>query len=129
MAVGASDQDGRFFHIWIADDRVFIHNQADVLGAGPLWMATDDGLHDYRFVVDGATGRLFVDGSTSPSLSLPLGPIGESSATNRISFGDGTGWLGGEAEFTTVTCSNVPEPATMGMLALGGLAILRRRRR
>ena len=76
----------------------------------------------------GTAGHLFVDGSASPSLSLPLGPMGEFPTPNQVGFGDGTGWLGGEAEFTAVSCSSIPEPATMGLLVVGALGVIRRRR-
>jgi hypothetical protein len=59
----------------------------------------------------------------------PGGPVNLTSGI--VYFGDGVGWGGaaaeGDAAFAYVEFEVLPEPATLVVLALGGLAVLRRR--
>ena len=82
--------------------------------------------HDYRMLTrpDG-TAQLFIDGVLRDTKT------GNASTTNALAFGDVTS-TGENADFELtrfqLTQSDVPEPASIALLGIGGLAVTRRRR-
>ena len=83
-----------------------------------------DGFHSVRVTQEPAGDVLLtVDGGLVGSAS----PYNTGFGSSELRFGDANG--GGEAVWDYVVVNtNIPEPASMTLLALGGLAMLRRRR-
>jgi len=83
-----------------------------------------NGYHLYQLIYDpaSATVDLFVDGSERVSNFA-----GMTTAITRIAFGAGQEAQTGNVNFNLVQL--IPEPATLSLLALGGLAMMRRRRK
>ncbi len=108
--------------------------------------APDDTVwHHYAVVTDGSSLNIWVDGvigaggETGVSTGFILDTIGAAYTTARDFDFHGQideFWLLDEALdattigylYTTNTLDGVPEPATMSLLALGGMAMLRRRK-
>jgi len=92
--------------------------------SGVHLMDTMDTFHTYRLEGQGTGLDVFVD--SVPVLSLPAGPGG---GTSTLYFGDGAGDNPTRSYWDYVTFTTIPEPAALSLLAIGGLALTRRRRR
>ncbi|MCC7351672.1 MAG: PEP-CTERM sorting domain-containing protein [Phycisphaerales bacterium] len=98
-------------------------------------VAIGTGWHDARFLVDVAanTGKLYLDGSSTAAVSISGTVYG--GLYNFVWFGDAqSDVVLGKAEVSNFRWTNselaaVPEPVSMGLLALGGSMLLMRRRR
>jgi len=109
---------------------------SEELNGDSYLMATTDAFHTYRLTIPNDTGpmNLYVDGNTTAATSF----AGVASGTlTRIDFGDTLDpGDGGVVQWDYIRWTNagayapeaVPEPASLGVVALGGLALLRRRR-
>ncbi|MBT3198993.1 MAG: LamG domain-containing protein [Phycisphaerales bacterium] len=139
---------------WSDGTLYFDHNGATApvtrLTKTGLGTSLIDGWHHIALQVDNGTKEIWIDGAKVSSQASGAGPI--PTFTNEIRIGadlDGGGnWFRGRIdEFavwsdtltqtqieslaggtSTADLMNIPEPATMSLLALGGLAILKRRR-
>jgi len=97
-----------------------------------------DGFHVFRLAFDPATLRysmwrdavLLADGASNSTFGDMFPSI---NALNRLQVGDNGGFFAGVVELDYVRFTRgaflTPEPASAAMLALGGLATLRRRRK
>lgn len=90
--------------------------------------------HDARLLFDVAanTASLYLDGS--PTAAITVTGTVYSGLYNDTWFGDGMGQVLGKAEVSYFRWTNnelaaVPEPASMGLLALGGSLLMMKRRR
>jgi hypothetical protein len=84
--------------------------------------------HTYRVTVLGTTGTLYMDGNLIESINNPRTDVN----SDQIAFGDQTGTADSDYSIEYLRGYNggavgVPEPATLGLLAFGGLVMLRRR--
>lgn len=93
--------------------------------------------HDARFLIDVAanTANLYLDGGSIPTATI-TGTV-YSGVYNSLWFGDRqSDWVKGKAHVSYLRLTNnemasvaVPEPTSMGLLALGGSLLLMNRRR
>lgn len=130
------DSQSRPFKLGIAADGFFVSNHIDApVGAGIPFTSFDatSGFHEYKFVVSGGTGRLFVDSVDRGSLAV--------GADSGIGFGDVVGFgdqskydtsqtqLTGFSFTTHTEASAVPEPGALALfLPVLGLLLVQRRR-
>jgi len=115
---------------------------------GPVWSPTVGSWWDIAVVCDGTTASMYLTPAGQPAvLARQVAFTGNSNSTASQGFGnaEGSKYGGGgyidwvaisntaltPAQLTTNSQRNsaVPEPATMGVLALGGLGVLLKRRR
>ena len=98
------------------------------------------------FIIDSAGVEYFADGTSLIDFPLAIDPVMPGSAgvfsngmtglsiLAAISVGDGAGGLGNITTFgideviATVTITTIPEPATIALLGLGAVGLIRRRR-
>jgi len=81
----------------------------------------NSGFHDYR--IEATPGNLTYDFYIDDALVASPNVTISTTALNRLSFGDSTGGANAHAEITSFTVSQVPEPATAGLLLASGLVI------
>jgi hypothetical protein len=92
--------------------------------------------HDARLLIDAATdtANLYLDGDSTPTFTV-TGTNTAAGTANDVWFGDGQGSVLGKAEVSYIRLTNnefasvVPEPASIGLLALGGSLFMMKRRR
>jgi len=106
--IGATDDEQRVFWIWIAEDRIIVHNSTTDTSTGSSFDTT--GLyHDYRFVVEESVGSLFVDEELF--VSVEVGPVGQECEANTVWFGDGTSCAQSETYLRTLAYHSPADPS------------------
>lgn len=130
------DSQSRVFEIGIAANGFYVSNDADggVSGGIPFTsFDTTDGFHEYKLVVNGGTGRLFVDSIERGSLAV--GADSGFGYGNLAAFGDMSKYDASQIELAgfSLTIQNeasaVPEPGALALfLPVLGLLLVQRRR-
>ena len=98
---------------------------------------TSSGFHDYDLHIQNSAYTLFADGSqilTGPTRDYSGYPINTGlpdpyAIPNYLFFGDDTSSAQGAFELNNVAITPLPEPTTLGLLAIAGIATLSRRSR
>lgn len=120
------------FFMNFAMDRIYYYNNSSTMShvMAPL----SNSWHEARLLIDVAanSASLYMDGSDAPAFTFN-GWL-STSTSNLTQFGDGTGRVWGEAALSYFHMTNsefaaIPEPASMGLVVLGGAAMLLKRRR
>jgi len=99
---------------------------AKFTGSGTLITSSVDNTQFHNYRLEGTPGvgwELFVD-----DISLTSGSFG-STVGNRLVIGDTSNAARAEAEITSLTLTQIPEPSTFTLLGLGSLALAMVRRK
>lgn len=103
-------------------------DMVDDLG-DPLANAPITGWHRFQVTLDGTnatfTVDLNIDGNINGTAVLPA--AWNAAGIDTVRLGTGLSSAGGGVNFDNVKLEVVPEPASLALLGLGGLAMLRRR--
>lgn len=115
------------------EDQVWAQTAAFVHGTGAAYDTTA-ALVDYQLTVQGANWSLTENGNPLLNGALVqypsgifVGPLNIYATPNFIFLGDDTTSARATWELGDVVLTNIPEPASLMLLAIGGLAIARRR--
>jgi hypothetical protein len=109
-------------------------NANSYVGDASYSLDTTQSFHDYRVTKASDTVSLFVDDSQTPAISLPYSSFTHWTVTDHMVLLAGTSQKG-TADFEVkefyynLGGTTIPEPATLSLLALGSLAVVRRRKR
>ena len=87
------------------------------------------GWHTFKVVLDGvnATFTLDLNGDGNINATAVLAAAWHANGIDTVRLGTGLSSAGGSANFDNVLLEVVPEPASLALMGLGGLAVLRRR--
>jgi hypothetical protein len=133
-AIDAVDALGRRFTLGIDSNGLGLNtdlHQNISNGVPRINMNTTDAFHDYRVVVSGGIGELFMDNVSLGS--TPLGGVVRLDQENMAAFGDNTLSGSSQTELSFFQYSGsvaaVPEPGStvsLAALALGALLIIKK---
>jgi hypothetical protein len=104
------------------------------VGGASYSLDTTKAFHDYRVIKASDTVSLFVDDSQTPAISLPYSSFTHWTVTEHMVLLSGSS-QNGTADFEVkefyynLEGTTIPEPATLSLLAFGGLAMVRRKRK
>jgi hypothetical protein len=110
-----------------------------VVGSGPAQSLADGDWHHVALTFDGDIARIYVDYANMASRNINGSKLDVNSLDFDLLLGD-SGWPAGsyldEVRFSAAPLTpdqfliaDAPEPATLGLLALGALGLIRRRRK
>ncbi len=115
-----------------ATDRVGIPDDSGIFGAGSFLMDTTDDFHVYRVVHQADTVLLYVDTFDSPVLSVQYADLSADPHPLQTQVILTQSSTPGVANFDirsfafNLEGTAIPEPATLLLLAMGGLTLMRR---
>ena len=117
--VQLSDGRRRAFDIYLAEDGVMLNRDIGNYPVAVHKFDTTDRFHHYRFVVDDAQGRLFIDHSPTPVLVSDVGAPDQPrwARANGLGFGDCTTGASCEVQIRSLFYSNDPRAKTPQDLA------------
>lgn len=138
-SIGMEMEDGRvsvseyFFLSFLRDGTQYkAYLQGGNMNSAAIANIDNTSFHTYRVTVLGTTATLYVDGTLAGSVTDPRTDINDnllkwsdSTGTNDASYTVDYLYATGQGAFAPVA---VPEPGSLGLLAAGGLLMLRRRR-
>jgi len=130
-----ADGDTRFSLAFDENGIYYMNASVGAVRVGDVFDTTD-GFHDYsmRFVPDAisaASDRVdfFIDGALWGSVPRPLFYQYSSPISPVLVFGSISSDVTGTTLWSDISLETVPEPASLSLLGLGALALVRRRRR
>jgi len=101
--MGVDDESDRTFRVGFGESTILLENDPFIPFGSPgvveASFDTTDDFHSYRLEIVGAEATLSIDGVPTLSLSFFGNPF---STSNRVFFGDGTGWANSEVEIRAV---------------------------